>query len=140
MLRLLARDDHDARLAVDLANGSLSQARDILDDDEARLLRVNRKHELEALLQTLSTTHDGALLRFSDAFNGDRSAVREEILLIRRYYRQGLNQALSDGTDLSRPIHILHQTTTALERLETNTEPALILGALLIEMARALRQ
>lgn len=140
ILRLLGRDDEDARMAVDLANGSLAQARAILEDDDARMLRVQRKRELETLLKSLSITHDGALLRFSDAFNGDRDAVREEILLIRRHYRHRLNQALSDGTDLSRPIHILHQTTTALERLETNTESSLILGALLIEMARALRQ
>lgn len=140
ILRLLEREDDDARLAVELANGSLTQARAILEDDEARQLRVQRKQELYTLLKSLATTHDGVLLRFSDAFTGDRDAVREEILLIRRYYRQGLNQALSDGTDLSRPIDILHQTTTALARLETNTEPSLILGALLIEMARALRQ
>lgn len=140
ILQLLGRDDPDACLAVDLANGSLSQARAILEDDEARLLRSKRKQDLETLLQTLATAHDGALLRFSDEFNSDRDAVREEILLIRRYYHHGLNQAITDGTDLSRMIAILHHTTTALARLETNTEPSLILGALLIEMARALRQ
>lgn len=140
MLRLLGRDDTDARLAVDLAQGSISRARDILADPEARALRQKRRDALWALLPTLTTKHDGALLRFADDFNADRDATREEVLLIRRYWRGQMNQALENGTDLSAVVRILHLTTTALARLETNTEPSLILGALFIEMARALRQ
>ena len=71
---------------------------------------------------------------------GDRDSVRDEILLIRRYYDSRLRQALADGTDLAPALAALHDTTTALERLEANTEPAFILGALLIEMARHSRR
>ena len=49
-------------------------------------------------------------------------------------------RALRDGTDLAPAVQVLHDTTTALNRLETNAEPAFILGALLIEMARHSRQ
>ena len=140
--RLLAADAETpaGTVAIDLAGGSISRARRMLEDEDLRTQSLARREALEALLATLSTRHDGALLRFADAFMGDRDGVRDEILLIRRYYDRRLRQALSDGTDLGPALAVLHDTTTALERLETNAEPAFILGALLIEMAHHSRQ
>ena len=133
-------DTEPGRIAVSLAGGSLTRARRILDDAALRDTLLARRQDLEALLASLPTRHDGALLRFADPFTGDRDAVRDEILLIRRYYDGRLKEALADGTDLAPAVRVLHDTTTALDRLETNTEPAFILGALLIEMAHHSRQ
>lgn len=140
--RLLAADaDTPAgALAIDLAGGSISHAQRMLADEALRQQSLERREQLETLLNNLATKHDGDLLRFADAFMGDRDSVRDEILLIRRYYDSRLRQALADGTDLAPALAALHDTTTALERLEANTEPAFILGALLIEMARHSRR
>ena len=127
-------------LAIDLAGGSISRAQRMLADEALRQQSLERREQLETLLNNLATKHDGDLLRFADAFMGDRDSVRDEILLIRRYYDSRLRQALADGTDLAPALAALHDTTTALERLEANTEPAFILGALLIEMARHSRR
>lgn len=140
--RLLGSDAETSagRIAVDLAGGSITRARQVLEDDTLRTTLLTRREELEELLNGLATRHDGALLRFADAFMGDREGVRDEILLIRRHYDTRLKTALRDGTDLAPAVQVLHDTTTALNRLETNAEPAFILGALLIEMARHSRQ
>lgn len=140
--RLLGSDaeSHAGRIAIDLAAGSITRARQVLDDEALRSTLLERRNHLEALLDGLTTRHDGALLRFADTFMGDRDGVRDEILLIRRYYDTRLKTALRDGTDLAPAVQVLHDTTTALNRLETNAEPAFILGALLIEMARHSRQ
>lgn len=135
-----AADEEAGRIAVSLAGGSLSRARTILDDEALRERLLARRRDLEELLGGLATSHDGALLRFADAFTGDRDGVRDEVLLIRRHYAARLRQSLADGTNLAPTLGVLHDTTTALDRLETNTEPAFILGALLIEMARHCRQ
>lgn len=140
--RLLAAaaDTPAGRTAIDLCGGSLSRARLMLEDDALREQQLSRRETLETLLDGLTTSHGGALLRFADTFMGDRDGVRDEVLLIRRYYNDRLHHALGVGTDLSTSLAVLHDTTTALSRLETNTEPAFILGALLIEMARHCRQ
>lgn len=140
--RLLAEeaDTPAGRTAIDLSGGSLTRAHKMLTDDALREQQLARRAALEELLQGLAMSHDGALLRFADAFMGDRDGVRDEVLLIRRHYNKRLHQALADGTDLSLPLAVLHDTTTALDRLETNAEPAFVLGALLIEMARHSRQ
>lgn len=142
LTRLLghAAETSAGRIAIDLAAGSITRARQVLDDEALRTALLERRDKLEALLDSLTTCHDGALLRFADTFMGDRDGVRDEILLIRRYYDTRLKTALRDGTDLAPAVQVLHDTTTALSRLETNAEPAFILGALLIEMARHSRQ
>lgn len=127
-------------LAVSLAEGSMARAERVLADDAWRETLLRRREALEELLNGLPTRHDGALLRFADAFTGDRDGTREEVLLIRRHAAARLKAALAAGTDLRLPVQILHDTTRALERLERNTEPAFILGALLIEMAHHSRQ
>lgn len=135
-----AAERPDGRLAASLAEGSIARAQALLADETRRQTLLDRRQALEALLAELPTRHDGALLRFADAFTGDRDAVREEVLLIRRLTQARLRDALAGGTDLALPLAILHDTTRALARLERNTEPAFILGALLIEMAHHSRQ
>ena len=136
----LQADDAAAELVLELAGGSLTRAQALLNDSSLREQSQERARALTELLQSLPTRHDGALLRFADAFMGEREAVREEIILMRRFYERRLRQALAEDRNPSLLIAHLHDTTTALQRLETNTEPAFILGALLIEMARRERR
>lgn len=131
-----AAETPEGHIALDLAQGSVTKAQALLADEALRTTLLARRDALETLLQNLPTQHDGALLRFAEAFNGDREGVLAEVLLIRRYYDARLKEALAAGGDLSTFLTVLHDTTTALERLGTNAEPSFILGALLITMAR----
>lgn len=140
ILRLLGEDSPEARRSAELAFGSLARAQALLHDPEQRDGLSQRIDKIRALLSHLISTHDGALLRYCDSFTGNREAVNEQVLLIRHHYRAQLKTALKEGSDLGPTVALLHCTNTALQRLQTNTEPSFILGALLIEMAHTLRQ
>ncbi|MDO4280576.1 MAG: DNA polymerase III subunit delta' [Peptococcaceae bacterium] len=132
-------DAETIALAVQLAEGALDRARAIITDAELRERVTGRRDALYALLPNLASSHDGKLLRFAQGFSSDRDGVREEILLMRRYYRDLLHGRVRDGLSPAVATQVLHATTAALARLETNTEPSHILGALLIQAARCHR-
>lgn len=131
-------------LALFFADGSLTTLQTYLEDADLLTQRVQQRDALYNVLDHLTTMHEGALVRYAYSFQGARQErrndVRALVLLVRYYYKKQLDTALSQGKAVEPLIPLFKMTTTALERLETNTDASSILAALLLELARYLRR
>lgn len=137
------RQTPQGEMALFFANGSLTTLKDYLADEELLNQRIAQKASLYALLDALTTTHDGELVQYAHSIQGSRQEKRNDIramvLLVRHYYKEQLDDALAQEKPIDHYIPLFQKTKTALERLQTNTDASSILAVLLLELAYALR-
>ena len=140
LVRLLGEDDERAQMAARLSRGSLTRARALLADEAAWEEKRARQEALEEKLACLTSTHPGHLVSYADTLMGKREEALEAVVMVRAWLEKRLRHDLTMGRDVGALLAATQDTTKALERLETNTEPAFIMGALFIEMSAHLRQ
>lgn len=140
LVRLLGEDDERAQMAARLSRGSLTRARALLADEAAWEEKRARQEALEEKLASLTSTHPGHLVSYADTLMGKREEALEAVVMVRAWLEKRLRHDLTMGRDVGALLAATQDTTKALERLETNTEPAFIMGALFIEMSAHLRQ
>lgn len=144
--------DSRIRLAASLAGGSVKRAQELLTNETL----LSQRNQLYQLLAHLTEQSVGDILFWCEQFDKDRPAVKNLLELAQMWYRDLL--LLAAGGDQSLLVNhdhlalmgrtpyaiavlspIIQNLQRAIEQLETNAAPRLVLEIALIKIKRTLQ-